>query len=167
MQVRRGRRTRAFVAGIAVMIHAPDSAVTRQYTKANEPEERVQGTSTAPKPGNQRAPSWNVTSYNSTQLPSERAKSKGCNFCETLLASSGYFRCRVPSWNVAPYDSSLGKASEEELNDISNAIWLSFQDDRYGHAMTNFQPKNADEWKNYRRQCSELSHFEFMNKTLH
>ena len=55
-------------------------------------------------------------------------------------------------------------ASEEELNDISNAVRLSFPDDRYSYAMTNFQPRNAQEWKTYHRQLSELSRFESMKK---
>ena len=55
-------------------------------------------------------------------------------------------------------------ASEEELNDISNAVRLSFPDDRYSYAITNFQPKNAEEWKTYHRQWSELSRFESMKK---
>ena len=55
-------------------------------------------------------------------------------------------------------------ASEEELKDISNAVRLSYPDDRYSYAITNFQPRNAEEWKTYHRQCAELSRFESMNK---
>ena len=96
------------MAGIAIMVRAAVSAVTRQYANPDAREDRMQGTSTAAKPGSQRA----------------------------------------PSWNIAPYDSIRRNASEEELNDISDAIWLSFPNDRYSYATTNHRPINAEEWRN-------------------
>ena len=83
-----------------------DSAVTRQYANADASEDYMQGTSTAAKAGSQRAPSWNVTPYDSTQLSSERAISKG----PTLPA----FLSNV----VAPVDP--GKAARMQYLGISN-----------------------------------------------